>query len=60
LAYALGKGMDQARAERQFERFTNHALATDRRQVDWDRAWQNWVLTELDRAPIGQIGRAHV
>ena len=31
---------------RAVETFRNHALANDRRQVDWDRAFYNWLLKE--------------
>lgn len=36
-------GVDLSRAS---ETFRNHALANDRRQVDWDRAFYNWLLKE--------------
>jgi hypothetical protein len=29
---------------RETERFINHAKAHDRRQVDWEAAWRNWML----------------
>jgi hypothetical protein len=29
----------------ELEKFRNHAIANDRRQVDWDASWRNWLLT---------------
>jgi hypothetical protein len=29
---------------RETEKFVNHAHAHDRRQVDWEAAWRNWML----------------
>ena len=49
LFYAVGKGMSERRAKLQFERFRNQAEAKDRRQINWDAAWRNWVLGEIDR-----------
>lgn len=46
----------------QAEAFTNHALANDRRCVNWDRAFDNWILkatpgkadyNPLDRSSYG-------
>jgi hypothetical protein len=30
------------------ERFKNHALANNRKQVDWQAAWRNWILTAIE------------
>ena len=38
------------------ERFRNHALANDRRCVDWDRAFDNWLLNARP-APRAVPGR---
>ena len=45
--YAIEKGMDDTRAEVQFERFRNHAETHDRKCRNWDAAWRNWVLGDI-------------
>lgn len=45
--YAIGRGMDAERAEYQFERLRNWALANDVRKRDWMATWRNWVLKEI-------------
>lgn len=42
---AQAEGVD---ADREAEAFRNHALANDRRQVDWDRAFTTWLLRAKD------------
>ena len=40
---------------RQLSRFRDHAIATDRRQVDWDAAWRMWQSKAAEFAqPIAQ------
>jgi hypothetical protein len=42
-------GLSGAQYRSLYERFRDHALATDRRCVDWDAAWRNWVRIEATR-----------
>lgn len=65
--YPLDRHREKARAKNlsvdlQAEAFTNHALANDRRCVNWDRAFDNWILkatpgrtdyNPLDRSSYG-------
>lgn len=36
-----------------WQRFKDHALATDRRQVDWDRAFASWVRKAAHDGEVG-------
>ena len=36
------------------EKFINHALTHDRRCVNWDRAWMNWILKAEEVSPNGK------
>lgn len=58
-AYAISKGFADGRIGVEFERFVNHAVATDRRQVDWDRSWQNWVLGDIQRNGAAPAANGH-
>lgn len=33
------------------QKFTNHALANDRRCRDWAHAWRNWIIGAAERKP---------
>lgn len=47
-------GIDLARSA---ETFRNHALANDRRLVDWDRGFHNWLLKEKPAVtPLRAVG----
>jgi len=38
--------------EREAEKFRNHATGSGRRQIDWNAAFRNWILSEYaDRSP---------
>jgi hypothetical protein len=39
---------------RETEKFKNHAKANDRRQVDWQAAWRNWMLKAQEFAERSQ------
>ena len=56
--YAIGKGWDAKKAEFEEERFSNHAKATGRRQVDWTAAWRNWVTSSFQSPTNGVNGHA--
>lgn len=43
--WALAKKFTFAQIEEETERFQNHAIATGRTQVDWTRAWMNWLTS---------------
>lgn len=43
--FAQSRGFDEWQIEEQAQRFRDHALATGRRQVDWEAAWRNWVTS---------------
>jgi hypothetical protein len=48
-------GLPSSEYRRIYEGFRDHALANDRRQVDWDAAWRNWVRREASmRASRGR------
>jgi hypothetical protein len=52
LAYALAKGFPEDRIGVMAEKFANWAWSASGPNAvkrNWDRAWQNWVLSELER-----------
>lgn len=54
-AYAIGLGLSETAVGRAAERFRNFWLAKsgkDATKLDWARTWQNWALTEADRAGV--------
>lgn len=51
LDFALAKGMTRQQAQVEWETFYNHAVANDRRQVDWPASWRTWVLRSADYKP---------
>jgi uncharacterized protein YdaU (DUF1376 family) len=53
-AYARSKDWDEARIDRQAERFVNHALAKDRRLRDWAAGWRNWVTSQFQEPSYGR------
>jgi uncharacterized protein YdaU (DUF1376 family) len=51
-AFAVSKGLSDAKAEREAEKFRNHWHAKggrDAAKMDWTKTWQNWVLRD---APV--------
>lgn len=38
-------------ADREADRFRNHADQTDRRCRDWGAAWRNWIIDAVEKAP---------
>lgn len=51
LTYANKKGLDDARAHTEFEKFCNHAEANGRKCASWDAAFRNWVLKSIEFNP---------
>lgn len=41
---AQSLGLSAAEQSREVQRFRNHAVQTDRRAVNWDAAFDNWIL----------------
>jgi hypothetical protein len=50
-AYAAKQGFGSGHVDRMAERFANHARQQDRACADWQAAWRNWVLKELELKP---------
>jgi uncharacterized protein YdaU (DUF1376 family) len=50
--YALDKGLTQAEAQHEFEKFRNYWTAKggkDAAKTDWPATWRNWILGALER-----------
>lgn len=55
-AYALSKGWTAEKAETEFTRFRDHALANGRTARDWRAAWRNWVTSPYQKPAKGMNG----
>jgi uncharacterized protein YdaU (DUF1376 family) len=50
--YAIDKGLTQAEAQHEFEKFRNYWQAKSGQQAtktDWSKTWRNWILTTIER-----------
>lgn len=48
--WATEKGMSE-RVKVETEKFINYAKANNRKQIDWEYAWRNWMLKSLEYKP---------
>lgn len=48
-AYARSKGWTDEKAESEFVRFRDHALANGRTAKNWPAAWRNWVTSPYQK-----------
>lgn len=58
--WALENGLPRDRLESTETRFRNYWLSTSGRhaaKLDWQRTWQNWILSDLDRIETNSKGR---
>lgn len=54
LNVALSRGMSRKRAETQAAKFKNYWMAKSGRdavKLDWEKTWENWVISDLERNP---------
>jgi hypothetical protein len=54
LEVGLSMGMSRKRAETQALKFKNYWMAKsgrDATKVDWDKTWENWVISDLEKYP---------
>jgi hypothetical protein len=52
IEYAISKGLDQNEIDRIAEDFADYWIGKpgkDGRKANWDRTWQKWIRTEVDR-----------
>jgi biotin operon repressor len=59
IAYARQKGMTDEQIERTAADFADYWIAKpgkDGRKADWNRTWQRWVRTEIDRRGPARLG----
>jgi uncharacterized protein YdaU (DUF1376 family) len=50
--YAVEKGLTQAEAQHEFEKFRNYWMAksgSTATKIDWSLTWRNWILTTMER-----------
>jgi hypothetical protein len=53
IAYAEEKGLSEAKARIEFEKFCNYAEANNRQYANWTKAFQNWILKAVEyRRPV--------
>lgn len=53
VAFALDRGMSQARLNTEVEKFRNYWLAKSgagATKRDWSATWRNWIITAMERA----------
>lgn len=54
-------GLSKREAEREFQKFKNHAAQTGRTCVNWQAAWANWCITAaqyLKKPPPAEAGKS--
>ena len=51
-------GLSRREAEREFQKFKNHAAMNDRRCVNWQAAWANWCISAAQYLKKPQPGAA--
>jgi hypothetical protein len=59
ITYAQQKGMTDEQIERTAADFADYWIAKpgkDGQKADWDRTWQRWVRTEVDRGGPARLG----
>lgn len=54
--YARKQGWAETKIDSEFERFRDHALASGRKQVDWNAAWRKWVTSPYQKLNGGMNG----
>jgi hypothetical protein len=50
--YAIEKGLTEAEAQHEFEKFRNYWQSKSGNQatkIDWSKTWRNWILTTIER-----------
>ena len=48
IEFAVAEGLTDVEARHEFRKFQSHAVATDRRMVDWEATWRTWVLKAVE------------
>lgn len=53
LTVAMGKGLSEAEAAAQFDRFKSYCLANGKGYIDWNAAWRNWLDSPFFKPTTG-------